>query len=304
MKPVVKKILVGVGVLVGLVAVGGGGFAFLQARAFDASMDTAYDVPLPAIERSTDPEVLARGKHIAEATGACAGSDCHGSDFGGGKTLAMGPIGTLSGPNITGGGLGAAYTDAELARLIRHGIKKDGRSVRFMPVHEINWMPDADVVALVSYLRTVPKVDRPNGPVQIGLLGKILDRQGAFVLDVARRIDHGKIETAGAPAPTAEYGKFLARGCNGCHGETFAGGKIPGAPGDMPIPSNITPHETGLKGWTFEDFDKLLTKGDRKNGQKLNPFMPIEAFGKLDEVEKKALWAFLEKLPAKPFGER
>lgn len=304
MKPVVKKALIGVGAVVGLVAIGGGGYAFLQARDFDASMERVYDVPLPAIERSTDPQVLARGKHLVEATAACAGSDCHSSDLGGGKTIEMGPLGKLTGPNITAGGLGAVYSDAELARLIRHGIKKDGRSVRFMPVHEINWMPDSDVTAVVSYLRTVPKVDRPNGPMQLGLLAKVLDRKGAIVIDVARKIDHANIELAGAPAPTAEYGRFIARGCTGCHGETFAGGKIPGAPSDMPIPLNITPHDTGLKGWSYEDFDKLLTKGERKNGQKLNPFMPIEALGKADEIEKKALWAFLEKLPAKPFGER
>lgn len=32
--------------------------------------------------------------------------------------------------------------------------------------------------------------------------------------------------------------------------------------------------------------------------------MPIEAFGKLDETEKKAIFAFLSTVPKKPFGQR
>ena len=104
----------------------------------------------------------------------------------------MGPIGVLIGPNITSGNLGAAYNqaDGELARLLKHGIKKDGRSVRLMPCEDFGWLPTTDVVAIVSYLRTVAKVDRANGASAIRTLGKVLDRRDQLPLDVARRIDH------------------------------------------------------------------------------------------------------------------
>jgi hypothetical protein len=218
--------------------------------------------------------------------------------------MEMGPLGVFTGPNITTGGLGAAYSDGELARLIRHGVKKDGRSVRFMPSQDVEWLPDSDIIAAVSYVRTLPAVSKPNGPVNLGTVAKVLDRVDMLPLDVARRIDHANAGKGPPPSPTKEYGSLLGRSCTGCHGEHLSGGPIPGAPPELPIPLNLTPDETGLKGWTYADFDKLLVQGVRKNGQKLNPFMPIIAYGKLDETEKQALFAFLQSLPARPKGGR
>jgi hypothetical protein len=299
-----KTVLSIVGATVALGAAGTSVFAYSQARAFDASMEKVYDVPLPAIERSTDPAVLARGKHVAESIAGCAGGDCHSADFGGGRSIVAGPVGTFTAPNVTTGGLGAVYTDAELARLIRHGIKRDGRSVMMMPVQEFGWMPDSDVVAVVSYVRSLPKVDRPNGPVKLGPLGKIIDRQDKFVIDVARRISHETLDIGPSPTATAEYGAYVARLCKGCHGSELSGGPIPGAPPSMPTPLNLTPDKTGLAGWTYADFDKLVTTGVRKNGKQLDPFMPVETTSKFDDTEKRALFAYLQALPPRAFGGR
>jgi mono/diheme cytochrome c family protein len=304
MKGILRKVLVGVGALLALSTVGAGSYVMLQVRAYEESMAKVYDTPPVAITRSTDPVVIARGKHLVDAVASCSGKDCHGTDLGGGNTLQMGPLGTLTAPNITAGGALAAYSDGEIARVIRYGIKKDGRSAQFMPAEDFRWMPDDELTALVSYLRTVPKSDKPNGPIGIGTLGKVLDRRGEITLDVARKLAASPLELAGAPAPTADYGRFLGKMCSGCHGEKLSGGPIPGAPSSLPVPLNLTPHETGLKGWTYEDFDRLLTKGDRKNGQKLNPFMPIANFGQMNETEKRALFAYLTSVPPRPFGGR
>ncbi len=303
MKPVVKKVLLGAAVVLGGAMAGVGIYASAKISAFNASVDRVYDVPLPSLVRSSDPAVLARGKHLAESVGACATADCHGTDLGGGRTLEMGPLGTLSGPNLSNGLL-TAYSDGELGRLLQYGIKRDGRTVQLMPVQEVNWLPDADVVALISYLRSIPVVNRPNGPMVVKPLAKILDRRDEIVFDVARRTTQAKRELAPAPSATAEYGRFMARLCSGCHGEHLSGGPIPGAPPSLPIPSNITPHATGLAGWTYEDFLTLLNTGRRKNGLALNPFMPYEAWSKFDDTEKKALWAFLQSVPPLPFGQR
>src|SRR4051794_6872097 len=123
---IVKKVLKVLGVVILLAVIGAGIFIYTQTSAFDASMNKVYDVPLPTITLSTDPAVLARGKHLAEAVWPCVASKCHGSDMGGGESIAFGPLGTVTGPNISAKGLGAAYSDAELARLIKHGVKKDG----------------------------------------------------------------------------------------------------------------------------------------------------------------------------------
>jgi mono/diheme cytochrome c family protein len=299
-----KKILLVLGGLVALVLLGGGGYVGVVVYKFNASMAKVYDVPPPALAASKDPAVIERGRHLAESVGACTNGDCHGPDLGGGKTIAMGPIGTFTGPNITAASPAGAYTDGELARLILHGVKKDGRSVRFMPAHEINWLPDDDLVAIISYVRTVPPVEKASGPMELGVLAKVLDRHDMIPIDIARRIDHGKRETAPPPAPTAAYGAFLARACTGCHGPTLSGGKIPGAPSEMAIPSNITPDATGLEKWTYADFEKLLATGVRPDGRKLDPMMPFESLGKMNDVEKQALWAYLQSVPAKKFGGR
>lgn len=283
-----------------------GGFVGLQIHAYDTSMEKQYDVPLPKAERSSDAEVLARGKHLTESVGACTSADCHGADLAGGRSIAMGPVATLTGPNITAGGKRAGgYTAAELSRLLRHGLKRDGRSVTFMPVHELSWLPQPDMTAIGSYLATVAAVDKADGETRVKPLGKILDRRDKMVLDVARRINHAATDDdVPAPEPTARYGRFVARACTGCHGDRLSGGPIPGAPSSMPIPANITPHETALKAWTYDDFTKLLSTGVKRDGKQLNPFMPIDALSKLNETERRALWEYLRTVPPLPFGMR
>jgi hypothetical protein len=246
--------------------------------------------------------VIERGKHLTQSLAGCALKDCHGPDFGAGKTTDGGPIGIMAAPNVSN--IVPAYSDGELGRLIRHGVKKDRHTVRFMSVHEFNWFNDADVVAVISYLRTVPPVDRATSAMTIKTLGKILDRKGLIPIDIARRIDHEHIETGPPPSPTAEYGRFIARLCSGCHGESFGGGPIPGAPPDFPVPLNLTPDATGLQGWTYEDFEHIAKTGVRKNGKKLAEFMPIEAIANMDDVERHALWAYLSSLKPVPFGTR
>jgi hypothetical protein len=304
MNATAKRVLKLAGLAVVVTLGTGAAWGGYQVSQFDASMEKIYDVLVPQVARSTDAAVVARGKHLVESIAGCATQHCHGHDMGGGEPIVMGPLGTLVGPNVTSANLGAAYSDGELARVIKHGVKKDGRTLRFMPAQDIAWMPDSDVAAIVSYLRVVPPVERPNQATVIGALGKVLDRRDKFVIDVARRIDHSKSESPPQPEPTAAYGAFVARLCTGCHGEHLSGGPIPGAPPSVPVPLNLTPHATGLEGWTFDDFDKVMRKAVRKNGKELDPFMPVEAWRNFDDTEMHAVWAYLRTLPAAPFGGR
>lgn len=304
MKPWLKKVLVGVGATIGLVVVGGGTFVWTQVSGFDAAMAKVHDVPLPPVTASTDPAVIERGKHLVYSLTGCASADCHGTNLAGGNPISMGPVATMVGPNITPSGVMAVYSDGELARLVTTGVKRDGRSVLFMPVQDFGWIPDADVAAVVSYLRTVAPVQKVSVPSSVGVLGKVLDHNDKLVLNVARRLVGVPREVPPAPAPTAEYGRHVAKLCMGCHGESFSGGPIPGAPADMPIPSNITPDASGLKAWTYEDFTRLVDTGVKKNNERLNPFMPLPALAAMNETERKALWAYLQSLPPLAFGNR
>ena len=300
-----KKALIGVGGLVAVAGLGLGGFVYTKVSAYNASLDKVYDVPLPKLTRTTDPVLLARGEHLAHTIMPCADSGCHGKDLGGGRVTPMGPLGTLVAPNITAGGLGAAYSDAELARLMTHGVKKDGRGIRFMPSHESNWLSEQDIAATISYVRSLPPQTKPSQGMRIGVLGKVLDQLDKVPIDVARRVDHPHIVKAPSPTPDAVYGKFLARLCSGCHGEGMSGGPIPGAPPDMPIPLNLTPDASGLAGFSLGDFKQVLRSGKRKqDGRQLASMMPVESFGKFDDLEMQALFSYLQALPAKPFGGR
>lgn len=298
----IKKILLGLGVLIALVLVGGGGWVAWQVHAYDASMAKVYDVPLPGIVVPNDPATLERGKHLAESLGGCL--SCHGPDLAHAKKEEMGPLGVMQPPNITTGRSGrlAAYSDGELARLILHGIKENGRSVTFMPSHDLSWWPIEDVAAVIAFLRTMPAVDSEPNVLRLGFLAKLLDRLDLLPSDIARRIDHTRKIHAPVPTPTAAYGLFIGKLCKGCHGENLAGGPIPGAPPEIPVPLNLTPHETGLKGWSYDDFTKLMREGVRRNGKKLDPFMPLDAMKTMNDTELRALWAYLQDLPPTPLG--
>ena len=177
-----------------------GSGASTKVSAFNASMDHVYDIPVPSLSRSSDP--ASGPKHLAESVGAYATADCHGTDLSGGKTLDMGPLGTLAGPNLSNG-LPTAYSDGELARLIQYGVKRDGRGVRLMPVQDFNWLPQADLVALISHLRGIPAVDRQIMRDRGQAAAKILDRRrNEIIFDVARRTSTAKLDTAPAPSPT------------------------------------------------------------------------------------------------------
>jgi hypothetical protein len=287
-------------VLVLSLAVYVGGVAY----AFSASVDEVYAIELPDVERSSDPAVIARGEHLAHSLAACALSDCHGEDLGGGRFQDLGPLGTMVAPNITAGGLGAEYSDAELARVIMHGVKRDGRTLRWMPAHETAWFPESDVVALVSWVRSKPAVDRPSRTLEVGLLGQFLDRHDLVPIVIARRIDHSARPDVPEPAPTAEYGAFIGEMCRGCHGQHLSGGPIPGAPPDMPIPPNLTVHDSGLASWSYEDFTENMRERRGKDGHELAAMMPTEAITNMNDTERRALWEYLRSVPPRPFGER
>jgi len=302
-----RKILLGLGGLLLVVMIGGSAFVVQMVRAFDASVAKVYDVAPPSVTASMKQTDLARGKHLAESLGACI--ECHGKEMGGKEGEDVGPIGRIHAANLTtgAGGVGSLYTDGQLARAVRDGIKHDGTTVIFMPAHDFRWWPREDLEALVSYIRSRPPIDNDVPAPVVGWVGKVLDRTDMMVLDVARRIDHttdSPLVESLEPTATFEYGANLGLLCMGCHGTGLSGGKIPGTPSSIPIPPNLTPHETGLKGWTYEQFLTLLNAGTKPDGTDLDPFMPVTTLAAMTDIEKAALWAYLQGLEPKEFGNR
>ena len=299
-----KAFKVILGVLIGLIVVIAG-LGFLARNRSQAALRKTYTVAVRPLAIPTGATAIAHGRHLAETRGC---NDCHGQDYAGAKVIEDGAMGRLYGSNLTAGkgSSVAGFTDEDWARAIRHGVGKDGRGLYVMPSVEYSHFTDEDLGAVIAYLKTVPAVDRERVATAYGPMSQILLTLSPAKMIAAEAIDHAKVAppAAIAKAPTAEYGRYVAASCMGCHGANFSGGKIEIGPPDWPMAANLTPHTDGrLAQWTEQDFITTMRTAKRPDGTVLNPVMPL-AFGGMDDIELKALWAFFKSLPPTPQGVR
>jgi mono/diheme cytochrome c family protein len=261
-------------------------------------LSQTYEVKAEPITIPTDEASLTLGKHISETRGC---TDCHGENLGGQAFFNDPAMGVLYASNLTAGkdGIASSYSDADWVLAIRHGIGQDHKALLFMPSTEYYFLGDRDLGALIAYLKTISPVDNEVPETSIGPLGRILFLAGQLPLTPAAVIDHaGPRPPASEPGVTVEYGKYLAAGCTGCHGSDYSGGPIPGAPPDTVPASNITPGGE-LAGWSESDFIQAMRTGVTPDGQEMDPFMPWKNISKMTDDELKALWMYLQSLPAK-----
>src|SRR6202041_3905345 len=94
-------------------------------------------------------------------------------------------------------------------------------------------------------------------------------------------------------------GEYLARAgdCVSCHsvaaGKAFAGGLKMGTPLGAIYTTNITPDvETGIGGYTLQDFERALRRGIARDGHRLYPAMPYPSYAKLHDDDVQALYDF------------
>jgi cytochrome c553 len=263
----------------------------------------SYPIAVKPVRIPDDGAAVARGRHIAQTRGCM---DCHGPDLGGAKVIEDGAMGRLYGANLTRGtgSRTATFKDEDWVRAIRYGVGPDGQGLFLMPSEEYSHFSDDDLGAVIAFLKTVPAVDRDRVPIELGPVTRVLLTVGKMKL-AAEVIDHAALRPVSmTPAVTAEYGRYVAAGCTGCHGANFSGGKIDIGPPSWPEAANLTPHADGqFAKWSEDDFVKAIRTARRPDGTELNPVMP-RAFGKMDDVELKALFAFFKTLPPVAKGTR
>ncbi|MBT0718965.1 c-type cytochrome [Rosenbergiella epipactidis] len=99
-------------------------------------------------------------------------------------------------------------------------------------------------------------------------------------------------------------GEYIARlsDCTACHtkdgGQPFAGGYKLETPFGAILSSNITSDkETGIGGWTQEQFDRAVRHGVGSYGN-LYAAMPYNAYAKLTDQDLTDLWAYIRTIPA------
>jgi len=285
----------------------------LRAQTFETHSVT-FPIPFPldpaevsamgltddAARQLAQQRAIERGKHLVAARYTCTA--CHGQNFGGGVMVDAFPIGHLLAPNLTlgTGSRTADFQPRDWDRIVRHGVLRDGHPA-VMPAEDFQSMSDEELSDIISYIRSLPPVNNTVPRSTFGPVGKILVATGQMKFAASVIPNHFSPHPIGPPdaAVSAEFGKHLASVCLGCHGPDLSGGPIKGGDPAWPPARNLTPDPTGLKGWTYDQFVTAFTKGQRPDGTMLRaPMSLVTAYGqKMTDVERQALWAYLQSLP-------
>jgi mono/diheme cytochrome c family protein len=130
--------------------------------------------------------------------------------------------------------------------------------------------------------------------------------EAAAMQDAAQKIDHSLPPSQPvAEGVTVAHGAYVANMCIGCHGPGLSGGKIPGTPPDWAPAANLTPGE-GSALTRYPDADQfvaMLRRGKRPDGTAIT-VLPFESLRELNDVDAKAVYAYLKTVPARPSGRR
>lgn len=212
---------------------------------------------------------------------------------------------TAYAPNITPAGHVAGWSDAELARAIREGIRPDGSLIGPpMPFPMYRGLSDDDLAAVVAFLRTLPVVENEVPPSEYRI--PLPPAWGPPVVSVA----------APARGPTAEYGAYLAgpvAHCMECHTpfgpegplletQFGAGGFEFHGPWGTSVAANLTSHEDGIAGYSDDQIRRMITEGIDAEGEPMLPPMPYGFLAGMTPEDLDAVIAYLRTLPPLPDG--
>lgn len=237
----------------------------------------------------SDSVALAEGERFARMR--CFG--CHGDSLQGRVFFDEPRIARLVAPEVPA--TLATLTDAEFAGFLRSGVRKDGTSPFVMPPPGFYHISDADLGALIAYIRTLPvrHNELPSNSYRLmGRLGVVLGQFNTAVTAYDTTMERVGEDPAWA---TTRKGEYIARlVCTECHGLRLTGD--PGAAGgESPSPSLA-----GASGYTPEQFTALLRTGTPREPTTRLGLMAATARGSLkyftdDEIA--ALYGYLTTLP-------
>jgi mono/diheme cytochrome c family protein len=207
---------------------------------------------------------------------------------------------TAVAPNITPGGRVAEWSDAELARAIREGIRPDGSLIGPpMPYAMYRGLGDADLAAIVAFLRTLPAVENevPESVYHIPLP----PAYGPPVESV----------TAPERGVTVEYGAYLAgpvAHCMECHTPMGPQGPMLDTalgqggfefhgPWGTSVAANLTSSADGLAGYSDDQIKAMITEGRNAAGTEMLPPMPHGYLAQMTPEDLDAIVLYLRSLP-------
>lgn len=251
-----------------------------------------------------------RGEYLVRGPAGCG--NCHTPQGPDGPDMAneMGGFMVEKNPgfeawavNITPGSRVAGWSDDELARAIREGVRPDGSVIGPpMPIGLYRGLSDDDLYSIVAFLRTLPASanETPFSTYNIPLppaYGPPIDSVPAVPAGV-----------------TVEYGAYLAgpvAHCIECHtplgerGPKFdthlgAGGFEFHGPWGVSVSSNLTSHADGLAGYSDDELRAMITRGLRPDGARMLPPMGYHHYAATTPDDISAIILYLRTLPPLP----
>jgi mono/diheme cytochrome c family protein len=244
-----------------------------------------YEVPPVVLSVPTDAESIAEGRRLATTRGCFNG--CHGKNAEGAVMFDEPMIARIVAPNLTAAV--RRYSDAQLAVIVRKGVRPDGRSMLVMPAEAFTWLTDADLGRIVASLRSLPPSTGPGPGISVGPLGHIGLAVGQFKT-VAQLIADAEPPPE-ATGEQAAFGRYLARTtCAQCHGTNLKGASTP----------DFTSPDLRIAGaYSPEAFAELMRTGVALGGRKLGTMGPWarQTLSQLTDAEIAALYSYLHALP-------
>lgn len=239
-----------------------------------------YQADGHALVVPTDSAAIAHGARLTRILG-CYGS-CHGETGGGQlideRFLAVGAI-----PDLTR--LVRDYDDAQLERVIRHGIKPDGRSVlEFMPSEMFSHLSDEDLGAVIAFLRSLTPANGPPPGLHFRPLARTMMALGKIRF-AAQNIEEPVTHNPPSQADAIAFGRYLAlSACSECHGADLSGDND-GIPPDLRIGGAYSPGQ----------FTRLMREGIPLDGRDLDLMkeVAIGRFSHFTDQELAALHAYV-----------
>jgi cytochrome c553 len=245
--------------------------------------------PPTTFQANATPEQVSQGERWARFTCAACHSTTGDVPLAGGENLARDfslPIGDIYPPNLTPAGPVKEWTDAQILSALREGVNPTGRALVGMPYQNLRHLSDEDAAAIIGYLRSQPATARETPPIHASPLTLALVGTGVFALNPQPVT--GPV-TAPPRAPDAAYGEYIVSfsDCRECHGADLKGGKSPGP---------IGPNLQMVKAWNQGQFMQAMRTGIDPGGHQIQPPMPWQQVGRMDDVELAAVWEYLHAL--------
>ena len=254
-----------------------------------------------------------RGKYLVEGIAACG--NCHAArDAKGqvipGQGLSGGMVFDTPGfkaiaSNLTPDpdtGIGK-WTDAQLGKAIREGVRPDGSIIGPpMPIEFLREVSDADLAAIIAYLRAQPAVKNA-----------VAKSVYKFPLPPSYGPPVANVQTP-PRSDAVKYGGYLvAMGhCMDCHtpmvkgqldmSRMGAGGRTFDGPFGQSLSRNLTPGTAGLSNWQDAQIERAIRTGVDREGNRLKPPMAYDSYKNVNAEDMRAVVAYLRSLKPLPFA--